>query len=238
MSKEHFVTRLEEKGVTLTQEQLEQFDLYYRLLVEWNEKMNLTGITEENEVYTKHFYDSLTLGFYFPLKDVSKMADVGGGAGFPSIPLKICYPHLEMTIVDSLQKRMHFLEHVGKELGLTGLYPTHGRAEEIGQNVAYREKFDIVTARAVARLNLLAEFCLPLARVGGTFAALKGPDVTLELNEAKKAIKTLGGKTNKLESFELPDDAGERNIILINKKEQSPKAYPRRPGIPAKKPLM
>lgn len=238
MSKQDFSARLQEKGIVLTSEQLDQFDQYYRLLVEWNEKMNLTGITEEDEVYNKHFYDSISLAFYVPLQDMKKMADVGGGAGFPSIPLKICFPHLQMTIIDSLQKRMNFLSHVGTELGLTDLYPVHGRAEEIGQDKKYREQFDIVSARAVARLNLLAEFCLPLVKQNGLFASMKGPDVTLELNEAKRAIKLLGGKTRKVESFELPDEAGERNIIFINKIETTPKTYPRRPGIPAKKPLL
>ncbi|WP_139492501.1 16S rRNA (guanine(527)-N(7))-methyltransferase RsmG [Brevibacillus dissolubilis] len=238
MGKEQFVTRLQEKGIELSPEQLNQFDQYYRLLVEWNEKMNLTGITEEDEVYTKHFYDSVSLAFYVPLQDVTKVADIGGGAGFPSIPLKICFPHLEMTIIDSLQKRMNFLEHVGNELGLTNLRPYHSRAEEAGQDKNLRESFDLVTARAVARLNLLSEFCMPFAKVGGMFVAMKGSDVSFELNEAKKAIKTLGGKTRKVETFQLPDEAGERNIVIIDKLEATPKAYPRRPGVPAKKPLV
>jgi len=238
MKTELFSSLLAEKGIVLNDTQKHQFHRYFQLLVEWNEKMNLTAITEEDEVYTKHFYDSISLAFHFPLLDVKSLADVGGGAGFPSIPLKICFPHLEVTIIDSLQKRMTFLNEVAKELGLSGVNPLHSRAEEAGQDPSLRESFDVVTGRAVARLNLLAEFCLPLARVGGHFVAMKGSDITVELAEAKKAIKTLGGKTKKVETFHLPEDAGERNIIIINKMESTPKAYPRKPGIPAKKPLL
>ncbi|MGC5326498.1 16S rRNA (guanine(527)-N(7))-methyltransferase RsmG [Brevibacillus sp. SYSU BS000544] len=238
MEKALFVSNLAEKGIELSGQQIEQFDMYYRLLVEWNEKINLTAITEENEVYTKHFYDSISASFYYPMKDVKTVADIGGGAGFPSVPLKICFPHLQMTIIDSLQKRITFLGLVAKELGFTGLTPVHSRAEDAGQNPKYRESFDVVTARAVARLNVLSEFCMPLVKVGGNFVVMKGSDVSLELNEAKKAIKTLGGKTKKVESFSLPDEAGERNIIIIDKIEATPKTYPRKAGTPLKKPLI
>jgi 16S rRNA (guanine527-N7)-methyltransferase len=238
MNKEQFAEALAAKGIMLTNEQREQFDAYFRLLVEWNEKMNLTAITEEGQVYTKHFYDSVSPAFYFSFDQVESAADIGGGAGFPSIPLKICFPHLQMTIIDSLNKRMTFLEHVAKELGLNNLRPVHGRAEERGQEQAYRESFDLVIARAVARLNVLAEYCLPFAKVGGTFIAMKGADISPELNEAKKAIKTLGGKTQKVETFQLVEDAGERNIVIIDKVEATPKTYPRKAGTPAKKPLL
>lgn len=238
MNKEQFAEALAAKGIVLSARQLEQFDGYYRLLVEWNEKMNLTAITEEGQVYVKHFYDSITPAFYFSFDQVESVADIGGGAGFPSIPLKICFPHLKMTIIDSLNKRMTFLNHVATELGLDGVYPVHGRAEERGQEAAYRESFDLVVARAVARLNVLAEYCLPFARVGGHFIALKGADISPELNEAKKAIKTLGGKTKKVETFQLVEEAGERNIVIIEKVGATPKGYPRKPGTPAKKPLL
>ncbi|MDA5109440.1 16S rRNA (guanine(527)-N(7))-methyltransferase RsmG [Brevibacillus thermoruber] len=238
MNKEQFAEALAAKGIVLSARQLEQFDGYYRLLVEWNEKMNLTAITEEGQVYVKHFYDSITPAFYFSFDQVESVADIGGGAGFPSIPLKICFPHLNMTIIDSLNKRMTFLNHVAAELGLDGVYPVHGRAEERGQEAAYRESFDLVVARAVARLNVLAEYCLPFARVGGHFIALKGADISPELNEAKKAIKTLGGKTKKVETFQLVEEAGERNIVIIEKVDATPKGYPRKPGTPAKKPLL
>lgn len=238
MNKNQFAESLLAKGIPLSDRQLEQFDQYFRLLVEWNEKMNLTGITEEEQVYVKHFYDSVTPAFYFPFGEVETVVDIGGGAGFPSIPLKICFPHLKMTIIDSLNKRIGFLQHVANELGLEHVYPVHGRAEDRGQEPAYRESFQLVVARAVARMNLLSEFCLPFAQVGGHFIALKGAEITLELNEAKKAIKTLGGKTRKVENLQLMEDAGERNIVIIEKVEATPKSYPRKAGIPAKKPLI
>ncbi|MDH4620129.1 16S rRNA (guanine(527)-N(7))-methyltransferase RsmG [Brevibacillus sp. AY1] len=238
MTREEFAKALYAKGIELSAQQMEQFDLYFRLLVEWNEKMNLTGITEEGQVYNKHFYDSITPAFYFPFDQVESAVDIGGGAGFPSIPLKICFPHLKMTIIDSLNKRMSFLQHVANECGLEHVYPVHGRAEDRGQEPAYREAFQLVVARAVARLNLLSEFCLPFAQVGGHFIALKGSEITPELNEAKKAIKTLGGKTRKVESFHLMEDAGERNIVIMEKVEHTPKNYPRKAGIPAKKPII
>jgi len=238
MNREQFVEALAAKGIALSTGQQEQFDAYFRMLVEWNEKMNLTAITEEGQVYTKHFYDSVTPAFYFPFDQVQTTVDIGGGAGFPSIPLKICFPHLQMTIIDSLNKRITFLEHVANELGLTGVRLVHGRAEERGQEPACRESFDLVIARAVARLNVLSEYCLPFAKVGGTFIAMKGADISPELNEAKKAIKTLGGKTRKVETFQLVEDAGERNIVIIDKAEPTPKSYPRKAGTPAKKPLV
>lgn len=238
MDKTQFAEALAEKGIELTVEQRNQFDAYFRLLVEWNEKMNLTAITEEEQVYTKHFFDSVTPSFYFSFKEINTVADIGGGAGFPSIPLKICFPHLQMTIIDSLNKRISFLQHASNELGLSNLTPVHGRAEEKGQENGFREAFDLVIARAVARLNVLTEYCLPFSRVGGHFIAMKGADVSPELHEAKKAIKTLGGKTKKVETFQLVEDAGERNIIIIEKIEATPKAYPRKAGTPAKKPLV
>ncbi|MED1795375.1 16S rRNA (guanine(527)-N(7))-methyltransferase RsmG [Brevibacillus nitrificans] len=238
MTKEQFAEALAAKGIVLTERQMTQFDQFFHLLVEWNEKMNLTGITEEGQVYNKHFYDSITPSFYFPFEKAESVVDIGGGAGFPSIPLKICFPHLKMTIIDSLNKRMNFLQHVASELGLENVNPVHGRAEERGQEPAHREKYDLVVARAVARMNLLSEFCLPFAKVGGHFVALKGAEMTLELNEAKKAIKTLGGKTRKVETFQLMEEAGERNIVVVEKVEATPKTYPRKAGIPAKKPIV
>lgn len=238
MDKDTFVASLREKGIELSPLQVDQFAGYFRLLVEWNEKMNLTAITEEGQVYNKHFYDSVTPAFYFPFSSVQTMADIGGGAGFPSIPLKICFPHLQVTIIDSLNKRMQFLDHVCKELSITGVRPLHGRAEDMGQQAGLREAFDLVIARAVARLNVLSEYCLPFARVGGHFIAMKGAEITPELNEAKKAIKTLGGKTKQVETFQLAEEAGERNIVIIEKQQDTPKSYPRKAGVPAKKPLM
>lgn len=238
MNKEQFSSLLADKGITLSTGQLEQFDKYYQLLVEWNEKMNLTAITVEEDVYAKHFYDSVSASFYFSFEKIKTVADIGAGAGFPSLPLKICFPHLQITIIDSLQKRISFLHEVIQSLGLEGVTALHGRAEEAGHQTGLRESFDLVSARAVARLNVLAEYCIPFVRIGGTFLAMKGADISLELHEAKKAMKMLGGKTNKVETFELPNQAGERNIIIIDKISETPKRFPRKAGMPSKKPLM
>ena len=237
MRKEEFALRLAEQGIDLAPSQLAQFDVYYRLLVEWNNRMNLTAITAEGEVYLKHFFDSVTPAFYFPFADVTSVADIGAGAGFPSLPLKICFPHLQVTIVDSLQKRISFLDHLVQELGLTGVTAVHARAEDAGQKPQLRESFDLVTGRAVARLNVLAEYCLPFVKVKGHFLAMKGANITMELHEAEKAIKLLGGKTSRVESFALPGEAGERNLVIVEKVAATPKQYPRKAGIPAKKPL-
>ncbi|HEY4432214.1 MAG TPA: 16S rRNA (guanine(527)-N(7))-methyltransferase RsmG, partial [Paenibacillus sp.] len=159
-----FTQLLQERGITLTAEQLEQFDLYYKELVSWNEKMNLTGITEREQVYTKHFYDSISLAFFININEINNLADIGSGAGFPGIPLKICFPHLKLTIIDSLSKRISFLQHVCTTLKLTNVQLIHGRAEDIARQFKHRDAYDLVTARAVARLSLLNEFCLPFSR--------------------------------------------------------------------------
>ncbi len=237
MTEEEFIEALKDKGISLTKEQLNQFERYYEVLVEWNEKMNLTNITEKKEVYLKHFYDSISLSFYEDLSKVNRLCDVGAGAGFPSIPLKICYPHLNVTIVDSLKKRITFLEYLKGELNLKELQFVHTRAEDIGRDKAYRESFDLVTARAVARTNVLSEYCLPLVKVNGKFIAMKGAQVEEELREAKNAINTLGAKVKDNISFTLPIEKSDRSIIIIEKKINTPKKYPRNPGIPQKKPL-
>lgn len=171
-----FTQLLQERGISLTAEQLAQFDLYYKELVTWNEKMNLTGITEREQVYTKHFYDSISLAFFLDINEITNLADIGSGAGFPGIPLKICFPHLKLTIVDSLNKRISFLQHVSTTLGLTDVQLIHGRAEDVARKFTHRDAYDLVTARAVARLSLLNEFCLPFTRKDGVFAAMKGSD--------------------------------------------------------------
>lgn len=239
MNPELFKQQLSEEGFTLTEKQMEQFHQYLLLLQEWNEKVNLTAITEEEEVYLKHFYDSVTLAKFVSFEEGANetLCDVGSGAGFPSIPLKILFPHLKITIVDSLKKRINFLELLVSELGLETVQLVHARAEDFGQEKKNRQAFDVVTARAVARLSVLAEFCLPLTKVGGTFAAMKGAKASEELDDSKKAIKTLGGKTRKVEMFDLPHEAGERNIVLIDKEKNTPNKYPRQAGTPNKKPL-
>ncbi|OYW73082.1 MAG: 16S rRNA (guanine(527)-N(7))-methyltransferase RsmG, partial [Aerococcus viridans] len=185
MNPELFKNSLVDAGIHLNDQQMTQFNRYFELLVEWNEKINLTAITERDEVYLKHFYDSLTVAMHVPMTgDNYRLVDVGSGAGFPSIPLKIALPELDITIVDSLNKRIHFIEEVVKELGLEGVHAYHDRAETFGQNPAFREQFDFATARAVARLNLLAEFCLPLVKKQGQFLAMKAQSADEEIEEA------------------------------------------------------
>lgn len=238
MNPEEFKQALHDKGIDITEKQMQQFDDYLRLLQEWNEKINLTAITEKEEVYLKHFYDSITAGLYVDFnKGVQSLCDVGAGAGFPSIPLKIIFPQLEVTIVDSLNKRIQFLTTLAEILALEGVHFYHDRAETFGQNKQFRESFDFVTARAVARMSVLAELCLPLVKKGGIFIALKASNSDQEMQESQKAITTLGGKIREDYIFELPKEAGERHILLIDKKKETPKKFPRKPGTPNKSPL-
>lgn len=238
MDEQLFMNELIKRDIHLNDQQLEQFQLYYDMLIEWNEKMNLTAIVEKEEVYLKHFFDSITLSFFFDLKNVQSLCDVGAGAGFPSLPLKICFPHLNITIVDSLKKRITFLESLVAKLNLSNIHLVHSRAEDFGQNKSYRESFDLVTARAVAKLVVLNEYCLPLTKVGGSFIALKGPQIETELAEAEKSLKILGGTLRKHYKFQLPIEDSERSIIIIDKVHPTKKKYPRKPGLPAKNPLV
>ncbi|HBU92194.1 16S rRNA (guanine(527)-N(7))-methyltransferase RsmG [Bacillus pumilus] len=232
-----FTAALEEKGMTLSPVQLEQFETYFRMLVEWNEKMNLTSITEKEEVYLKHFYDSISASFFIDFHKVTTICDIGAGAGFPSIPLKICFPHLHVTIVDSLQKRITFLNELAKGLNLQDTTFYHDRAETFGQRKEKRESYDLVTARAVARLSVLSELCLPLVKKEGLFVALKASAADEEMQAGKKAVTVLGGEVVEKHSFVLPLEESERNIIVIEKKKQTPKKYPRKPGTPNKSPI-
>lgn len=237
MYPEEFRKQLLAEDVALTDQQMAQFDTYFHLLVEWNEKMNLTAITEEKEVYLKHFYDSLLVGLKMALNPQTAICDVGSGAGFPSIPLKILYPELSVTIVDSLKKRITFLQELTDQLGLTNVHLYHDRAETFGQNPAFREQFDYVTARAVARLNVLVELCLPLVKKDGYFLALKAAKSDEELQEAKPAIAQLGGKFIEEKTMALPLSGDERHLLVIQKKKVTPKKYPRKPGLPNKQPI-
>ncbi|WPK13035.1 16S rRNA (guanine(527)-N(7))-methyltransferase RsmG [Lysinibacillus louembei] len=237
MNEQQFIEALREKGIELTATQIAQFKKYFELLVEWNEKMNLTAITDLEGVYLKHFYDSISTSFYFDFTKVTTICDVGAGAGFPSLPIKICFPHLHITIVDSLNKRITFLNHLSEELGLENVAFVHARAEEFGQNAKYREKFDVVTARAVARLSVLSELCVPIAKVGGQFVALKAAAGKQELAEAKKAVSTLGIELQEEFVFELPVEQSERTLYVFNKIKATPKKYPRKPGVPNKTPI-
>lgn len=237
MNIEQFQTMLQEKGITLSPEQLQQYEIYYETLVEWNEKMNLTAITEKSEVYLKHFFDSLTAAFYVDFSKPLHICDVGAGAGFPSIPIKIAFPNLHVTIVDSLNKRISFLEHLSKQLKLENVQFIHDRAETFGQKKEHREAYDLVTARAVARLSVLSELCLPLVKVGGLFVAMKAAHAGDEVELGKKAVTVLGGKLEQTHSFLLPFEESERNILVIKKEKVTPKKYPRKPGTPNKTPI-
>lgn len=240
MKPEEFYEALSQKGIELNDTQKEQFETYFHELVETNKVMNLTTITEKEQVYLKHFYDSLILDFFDSalISDNISICDVGSGAGFPSIPLKIVNPNLKVTIIDSLNKRINFLNGLVQKLNLQDVNLVHGRAEELGQNKQYREKFDLVTARAVASMTVLTELCLPFVKKGGQFIAMKADKADDELDEANYAIALLGGKVDKQDAFELPNEAGLRNLIFVNKTKETPNKYPRKPGTPSRKPLV
>ncbi|MGE7919351.1 16S rRNA (guanine(527)-N(7))-methyltransferase RsmG [Viridibacillus sp. NPDC093762] len=237
MNEEQFVQALKEQGIELSEGQLKQFHTYFELLVEWNEKMNLTAITDQPSVYLKHFYDSISATFYMDFNKVQSICDVGAGAGFPSIPIKICFPHLKVTIVDSLNKRIQFLTHLSEQLHLDHVEFVHSRAEDFGQNPKYREQFDLVTARAVARLSVLSELCIPLVKTNGHFVAMKAASGDEEMKDAKKALTVLGAKLIDSYSFLLPIEDSERSIFIFNKTKNTPKKYPRKPGVPNKSPI-
>ncbi len=215
-------------GGSLSREQLEQFAAYSALLKEWNEKMNLTAITDDDGITVKHFLDSVLPLFHVELAKDSHLADIGTGAGFPGIPLKILRPDLSVTLVDALQKRVTFLEEVCNRLGLTKVTCIHGRAEELGKNPAYREQFDLVTSRAVANLKILGEYCLPLVKVGGRFLALKAETVEAELLEAKPMLGTLGGGKPQMIKAPLPESEMLRTLVVVQKERPTPSQFPRR----------
>lgn len=237
MNEQQFIEALAKKGIHLTDQQIQQFRTYFELLVEWNEKMNLTAITNQDDVYLKHFYDSISAAFYVDFSKPLTVCDVGAGAGFPSLPMKICFPEMRVTIVDSLNKRIQFLTHLSEQLGLTHVEFVHARAEEFGQNPKYREAFDVVTARAVARLSVLAELCVPLVKPGGEFVAMKAAAAEDELKDAKKALTVLGAQKKDHHSFTLPMEESERTIYVFSKVKTTPKKYPRKPGTPNKSPI-
>ncbi|MBM6830073.1 16S rRNA (guanine(527)-N(7))-methyltransferase RsmG [Anaerotignum lactatifermentans] len=226
-----------EMGVELTEEMLSQFETYFSLLIEWNEKMNLTAITEEREVVLKHFADCISVLPHLALTGKEKIIDVGTGAGFPGIPLKIACPSLEVTLLDSLQKRIGFLEEVGRQLNLEGVTYLHSRAEDGGQNPELREQFDLCVSRAVANLSVLSEYCLPFVKTGGRLAALKGPDALRELEEAQGALKKLGGTLEKVVDVEIPFTDLRHKLVIIRKTEKTPAQYPRKAGKIQKNPL-
>lgn len=239
MEKEKFYESMREKsmvlGIGFSVEQLDKFYKYMELLIEWNQKINLTAIIEPEEIILKHFIDSITILKYIE-KD-AKIVDVGTGAGFPGIPVSIMRPDLKITLVDSLNKRLIFLQEVIKELNLKNIEIIHSRAEEFGQNKKYRENFDIATSRAVANLSTLSEYLIPLVKIEGKVISMKAADANNEINDAKNAIEIFGGKINKIDEFNLPNSDIGRTIILINKEKSTPNKYPRKPGTPSKEPI-
>lgn len=241
-NKDFLEEMLKKIKITLSSKQQEQFNLYYKLLVEKNKFMNLTAITDYNEVVIKHFVDSLSLVRMFDLNTEYRIIDIGTGAGFPGIPLKIIFPHLNIVLLDSLNKRIKFLDDVIDKLELNDndscfIRTIHARAENLAHKEEYREKFDLCVSRAVANLSTLSEYCLPFVKRGGSFVSYKAGNMQKELEEAQKAIKVLGGSIAKEDSFELPNTDMERKLIKIDKRSSTPKKFPRSAGTPKKEPI-
>lgn len=237
MKPEEFYTHLADLGFPLTDRQKEQYERYFELLVEWNEKINLTAITAKDEVYLKHFYDSIAPILQGLIENQPiRLLDIGAGAGFPSLPMKILFPELDVTIIDSLNKRINFLHLLAEELGLSGVHFYHGRAEDFAQDKAFRAQFDLVTARAVARMQVLSELTIPYLKVGGRLLALKASNAPEELEEAKNALNLLFSKVEDNLQYELPN-GDPRYITLVEKKKETPNKYPRKAGMPNKRPL-
>lgn len=224
-------------NISLSDKQIEQFLVYYEMLIEWNEVMNLTAITEYEEVMKKHFLDSITLNQAFDVAKSSSVIDVGCGAGFPGLALKIAYPNLNITLLDSLNKRINFLDAVIERLGLKDIKTVHGRAEDFAKPGKLREAYDVAVSRAVANLSTLSEYCLPYVKVGGYFIPYKSEKVSEEIEAAKKALSILGGNIEKKIEFTLPDTDYYRNLLLIKKNKPTPNKYPRKAGLPSKEPL-
>ena len=239
MELNEFCKEIEEKSskidINLDNEICNKLYNYMNLLLEWNEKINLTAITDEKEIILKHFIDSFTINKFINSGD--KMLDIGTGAGFPGLPIKIIRPEVDVFLMDSLNKRINFLNEVIESLQLKNIEAFHSRAEEMAKNNKFRGKFDVVTSRAVAKLNILLEYMLPYTKVNGKCLCMKGPNIEEEIKEAEKALKILGGEIEKIEKIILPDSNIERNIIIIRKKSATPLKYPRKAGMPTKEPL-
>lgn len=234
---EKFYKGLDQLGITCSEAQINQFLKFYGMLVEKNKVMNLTSITQWEDAVEKHFLDSLSLTKCIDLNQSIWALDLGTGAGFPGIPLKIAFPELNLVLMDSLNKRIIFLQEVIEALHLSGITAVHGRAEELAVKPEYREKFGLCVSRAVANLSSLSEYCLPFVKVGGTFISYKSGEIEEEAAKAQKAISILGGEVKSIEKFTLPETDLSRSLIQIEKKKKTPKAYPRKAGTPAKQPI-
>lgn len=243
MGIETFVQNLKELNIELDDRQIKAFDDYYHMLVEWNEVMNLTAITDYDEVLLKHYVDSLAIykvidhSSLWSLNNTIKVLDLGTGAGFPGVPMKIVFDNLHMTLLDSLNKRIKFLNEVIGKLGLTQINAIHGRAEDFAKNPAYRETYDLCVSRAVSNLATLSEYCLPYVKVGGAFISFKSGEIEEELKQSEKAVKLLGGKIVKVEKMTLPGSDIERSFVIIEKVKKTSAIYPRKAGLPGKEPL-
>ena len=232
-----FRSGLEQLNIQLDDVQIQQFMIYYEFLVEWNKVMNLTGITEFEEVIIKHFLDSLAVVKVCDMAQIKRVIDIGTGAGFPGIPLKIAFPHLNLVLLDSLKKRINFLDAVINELNLDNITAIHGRAEDYANQREYREYFDLSVSRAVANLSSLSEYCLPFVLLGGKFISYKSGKIEEELKTSQKAINILGGKILSNVKFQLLDTGMERSFVVVEKVRSTPKRFPRKAGLPAKEPI-
>lgn len=229
--------KVKELSIVLNDKQIQQFEQYYNILVEWNKVMNLTAITEYEEVVEKHFLDSLTIVYAINMEKIETLIDVGTGAGFPGIPLKIAFPHLKVTLLDSLNKRIKFLNEVIDLLELNDIKAIHGRAEDYAKQAEYREEYDICVSRAVANLATLSEYCLPYVKVDGLFVPYKSGEIDEELKSSEKAVSILGGKVEEVVKFQLPGTDIGRSFVKIHKIKETKKKYPRKAGMPTKEPL-
>lgn len=236
MNNSYFYDLLLKNDLKVDEDLLEKFELFKYELIQWNNKINLTRITEENDIYLKHFFDSLQIAKYINQND--KVIDVGTGAGFPGLPLKIYFPNLDITLLDSVNKKIIYLEDIVKKLALKKVNLIHGRAEDIGQDNKYREKFDVAVSRAVANMTTLSEYLMPLVKKGGRIICMKGSNLEEELEQSKKAIKLLGGEIEEIEEYELPNTEIKYHLVIIKKIEKTPSKYPRKSGLPTSKPLI
>ncbi|BBF44602.1 rRNA small subunit 7-methylguanosine methyltransferase GidB [Lachnospiraceae bacterium KM106-2] len=237
MGNDKFKNGIDRLNIDLSEKQLEQFQKYYEMLIEWNKVMNLTAITEYDDVIEKHFLDSLLLAQVIDLKKDYYILDLGTGAGFPGIPLKIAFPHLKIVLADSLNKRIKFLNEVIRELGLEDIEAVHGRAEEMAKKSEYREQFDLCVSRAVANLSTLSEYCIPFVKRNGYFIPYKSGKIQEEMINGEVAIKVLGGKILDMPSLTIPNTDMERNFVVVKKEKSTPKKYPRSAGKPSKEPI-